>query len=187
HSQQFKDGVLWADCVSLLATDSVVLVTADKGFYQDQQPSKGLAHNLRHEASAYLNTIRVLSNLAELLESVQTSIAIDGDALQNAFIEAHRQSVTGTLERHGFGLGARTDLAFNVFATENPTVLFIDFTIIIQCDEARGEGRTEAVLSLKGDGSYLPRTHECRNLRNFGEELHFRLQDGSVKEARNVV
>ncbi|MFY9608378.1 MAG: PIN domain-containing protein [Blastocatellia bacterium] len=187
NSQQFKDGVLWADCVSLLARDSVVLVTADKGFYQDQQYSRGLASNLRDEASAYPNTMRVVPDLSELLESVQTPIDVDGDALQNAFIEAHRLSIEGTLERHGFSLGSRTDLSFNVFATENSGVLFIDFTIMIQCEDVRGEGRTDAVLRLSGDGSYLPGTREFRNLRNFGEELHFRLQDGSVSEMRNVV
>lgn len=36
QSQQFKDGVLWADCLTLSANDEVVLVTADKAFYQDQ-------------------------------------------------------------------------------------------------------------------------------------------------------
>lgn len=187
QNQQFKDGVLWADCVNLLSTDDVVLVTADKGFYQDQSYSKGLAASLRDEVRGCEHTIRVLPALADLLESVGTPIKIDGDMLQAAFIEEHQVSVAGTLERHGFALGQRTNLAFNVFATENPAVLFLDFQMDIQCDDLRTEGRTDAVLHLKGDGSYLPASGEFRNLRNFGEQLSFRLADGTVSEMRNVV
>lgn len=187
RSQQFKDGVLWADCVTLLATDSVVLVTNDRDFYQDQQFSKGLARDLREEAAPFPNCIRVLHTLADLLESVRTPIALDGDELQLAFIEAHRATIQGSLERHGFELGSRTELSFNLFATENPAVLFIDFVMSIQCTDIRGDGRTEAELRLKGDGAFLPATREFRNLRNFGEQLRFRLPDGSMSEMRNTV
>ncbi|TNC95230.1 MAG: hypothetical protein FD121_1447 [Gallionellaceae bacterium] len=187
QNQQFKDGVLWADCVHLLSTDEVVLVTADKAFYQDQLYSKGLAASLREEVRGCQHTIRVLPALADLLESVQTRITVDGDMLQAAFIEQHRVSVASSSERHGFALGQRTNFTFNVFATENPAVLFLDFQMDIQCDDLRAEGRTDAVLHLKGDGSYVPASGEFRNLRNFGEHLSFRLADGTVSEMRNVV
>ena len=187
QSQQFKDGVLWADCVQLLSTDEVVLVTADKAFYQDQLYSKGLATSLLEEVRGCKYTIRVLPALADLLGSVRVPITIDGDLLQSAFIEEHRVSISLTLERHGFALGQRTNLSFNVFATENPAVLFLDFRMDIHCEDLRSEGRTDAVLHLKGDGSYLPASGAFRNLRNFGEHLSFRLADGTVSEIRNVV
>lgn len=187
QSQQFKDGVLWADCVGLLSSDDVVLVTADKAFYQDQTYSKNLAASLRDELPASPHEFRVLPALVDLLESVRTAIAIDGDALQASFIEQHRTSVTGTLDRHGFALGSRTALNFNLFATENPAVLFIDFSMDIQCEDVRGEGRTDGVFRLKGDGSYTPTNQEFRGLRNFGEQLTFRLPDGTTSEMRNAV
>jgi hypothetical protein len=165
----------------------VILVTADKAFYRDQQYSNGLAQSLRDEASRFNNNLRVVPALADLLQSVQSPIALDGDALQSAFIDTHRRSIEGSLERHGFALGTRTGLTFNIFATENPSVLFIDFTMTLECSDARGEERTDAVLTLKGDGSYLPATKEFRNLRNFGEELRFQLANGTVSEMRNHV
>ena len=187
QSQQFKDGVLWGDCVGLLSSDDVVLVTADKAFYQDQTYSKGLATSLRDELPASPYEFRILPALSDLLESVRTSVAIDGDALQASFIEQHRASVMGMLERHGFALGSRTALKFNLFATENPAVLFIDYSMEIQCEDERGEGRTDVFLRLKGDGSYLPTTQEFSSLRNFGEQLTFRLPDGTTSEMRNAV
>jgi hypothetical protein len=187
QSQQFKDGVLWADCLSLAANDEVVLVTADKAFYQDQTYSKGLSATLRDEAHRLPFSIRVLPAVADLLESVRTSIAIDPDTLQGAFIEQHRDSILGTLDRQGFSLANRTTFSYNIFATEDPALLFLDFTFEIQCDDVRGNGRTDGMLRLKGDGSYLPTSHEFTNLRNFGEHLTFKLPDGTQSEIRNVV
>lgn len=187
QSQQFKDGVLWADCLTLAVNDEVVLVTADKAFYQDQTYSKGLSATLGDEAQGLPFRIRVLPAVADLLDSVKTPIAIDPDTLQAAFIEEHRGSVLGTLERQGFSLADRTAFSYNIFATEDPAVLFLDFTIEIQCDDVRGDGRTDARLRLKGDGSYLPDSRVFKNLRNFGEHLTFKLPDGTQSEIRNAV
>ncbi len=187
QSQQFKDGILWADCLTLAASDEVVLVTADKAFYQDQTYSKGLSTTLGDEAHGLPFQVRVLPAVADLLDSVKTPIAVDADMLQAAFIEQHRESVLGTLERQGFSLASRTVFSYNIFATEDPTVLFVDFTIEIQCDDMRGYGRTDAALSLKGDGSYMPASGVYKNLRNFGEHLTFKLPDGTQSEIRNVV
>lgn len=187
QSQQFKDGVLWADCLTLAANDEVVLVTADKAFYQDQTYSKGLSTTLRDEAHGLPFSIRVLPAVADLLDSVKIPIVIDQGALQAAFIEQHRDSVLGTIERQGFSLADRTAFSYNIFATEDPAALFLDFTIEIQCDDARGESRTEARLRLKGDGFYLPDSRVFKNLRNFGEQLTFRLPDGTQSEIRNAV
>jgi hypothetical protein len=186
-SQQFKDGVLWADCLALLRKDSVILVTADKGFYEGGQYSQGLAWSLKDEASVCGGKIQVLPAVADLLRSVSVPISTDGDALQQAFLATHSESINGMLERNGFTIGPRVEMSSNLFATDNPNVLFIDFRIVLHCDDVRGEARTEATLTLKGDGSYLPASREFRNLRNFGEELQFRLPDGSKKEMRNIV
>lgn len=187
QTQQFKDGVIWADCLSLAAIDEVVLVTADKAFYQDQVYAKGLSSSLSDEARDLPFNIRVLPAVADLLEAVKIAIAIDPDALQAAFIEKHRDSVLGTIDRHGFLLGQRTGFTYNFFATEDPAVLFLDFSIEIQCDDERGDGRTDARLWLKGDGSYLPESRTFTNLRNFGEHLTFKLPDGTQSEMRNAV
>lgn len=187
QSQQFKDGVLWADCLTLAANDEVVLITADKAFYQDQSYSKGLSATLRDEEQGLPFRIRVLPAVADLLDSVKTPIAIDPDTLQAAFIEQHSDSVLGTLQRQGFSLADRTAFSYDIFATEDPAVLFLDFTIEIQCDDVRGDGRTDARLRLKGDGSYLPDSRLFKNLRNFGEHLIFKLPDGTQSEIRNAV
>ena len=61
RSQEFKDGVLWTDCLNLLKSDDVYLVTSDKAFYKDREYAKGLADNLRREASTANHKFCILS------------------------------------------------------------------------------------------------------------------------------
>ena len=185
--QQFKDGVLWADCLSLLENDDVVLVTSDKAFYQGQRYSNGIAKELEDEASARGHGICILPKIADLLESLQTPVTLDPDALQSAFVEAHEDSINGTLERNGFSVASRTAASFKLFATDDPSVLFIDFTLTLGCVDARGEGRTNIEIYLKGDGNYLPHVKSFQNLRNFGERLQYRMPDGRLEEKQNHV
>ncbi len=52
RDQQFKDGVLWADCVALLRDDDVSLVSADKVFFHQRDYAQGRAKNLTAEQKA---------------------------------------------------------------------------------------------------------------------------------------
>lgn len=186
-TQEFKDGVLWADCLALLADEPVVLVTSDKAFYADRSYDKGLAANLKAESQALPNALTLLPNLSALLQSIRTPVTLDEEELAQAFLAAHRDSVYGTLARQGFELGTRRALNYTLFATENPATLFLEFSFSYDCTDIRGEGRTNAELFLKGDGSYTPASREFIGLRNFGEHLKFRLADGSEGESRNAV
>ena len=186
-SQEFKDGVLWADCVSLLSSEPVVLVTSDKAFYQDRQYEKGLAQNLKAEIGQFSNSLQILPTLSALLKTLRTAITLDEDKLAQAFLTQHKESVYGTVSRHGFELGTRQSLTYTLFATENPNMLFLEFSMAYVCTDIRAEGRTDVMLLLKGDGSYIPTTGTFSNLRNFGEHLKYRMPDGSERENQNHV
>jgi hypothetical protein len=186
-TQEFKDGVLWADCLALLSSEPVVLVTSDKAFYQDRQYDKGLAQNLQVETRQCLNPLQILPTLSALLQTLRTTVTLDEDNLAQVFLTQHKESVYGTISRHGFDLGARQSLTYTLFATENPNMLFLEFSMGYACTDIRGEGRTDAVLLLKGDGSYMPTTGTFSDLRNFGEHLKYRMPDGSERENRNHV
>lgn len=186
-TQEFKDGVLWADCVALLAEEPVVLVTSDKAFYQDRDYEKGLAANLQAETNGLPHPLRLVRNLSALLQDLQMSIAIDENQLAQAFLTTYRDSIYGTLAHQGFELSSRRSLDYTLFATENPSVLFLEFSMSYECADIRGDGRTDAVLLLKGDGSYTPKTGIFSELRNFGEHLKYRMPDGSEGESRNTV
>lgn len=184
-TQEFKDAVIWADCVALLATDEVVLVTNDKAFYKDRAYEKGLAPNLLDEMKHLPNQLRILSSLSDLLGVIQARVPLDEDQLQTAVLDAFGESINGTLARTGFSLDARKNVTYKLFATENPIELFLEFSITISCSDARGEGRTNAFLNLKGDGLYSPTNRTFSALRNFGEHLAYVNADGTPQETRN--
>jgi hypothetical protein len=118
--QQFKDGVLWADCLKMLAEDSVVLVTDDKMFYHEETYEKGLALNLRADAAQLPHQLTIIRTISDLLQAIRVQITLNEDALADAFLESEKKSITGTLTRNGFDLGTRLSLAYTPFATEDP-------------------------------------------------------------------
>lgn len=186
-TQEFKDAVIWADCVALLATDEVILVTNDKAFYKDRAYEKGLAPNLLVETMHLPNQFRILSSLSDLLDVIQAPVPLDEDKLQTALLDTFGESITGTLDRAGFSLNAKQKVIYKLFATENPTELFLEFSITISCSDARGEGRMNAFLTLKGDGLYSPTDRAFSALRNFGELLTYLNADGTPQEIRNHI
>jgi hypothetical protein len=184
-SQEFKDAVIWADCVTLLAKDEVVLVTNDKAFYRDRAYEKGLAPNLHDEAKDLPHPLRILPSLSDLLEVIRASVPLEQEQLQGAIFEAFGESINSTLVRTGFSFGARQNVAYKLFATENPSELFLEFSIVIACSDSREEGRTNALLSLNGDGLYSPTSRTFAALRNFGEHLAWLNSNGDTQETRN--
>jgi predicted nucleic acid-binding protein len=185
-TQEFKDGVLWADCVELLKQDDVYLVTSDKAFYQDRDYNKGLAKYLITDISGAIHSLKILSSLSYLLGEIKTEVDIDTNILLTAFIDKFGKSVNGTLDRNKFELGDRISLKKVLYVTEKPNNLFIEFTILCECKDLAGEDRTECTMTLRGDGIYNIETHTFESLRNFGEELNFKEGDRE-KQIRNVV
>ena len=137
-------------------------------------------HKNLHNPSAKLTKIDLI-----LLEVIQAPVPLKEDQLQEAFFEAFGENINGTLARTGFSLGARQNVIYKLFATENPSELFLEFSIVISCSDSREEGRTNALLSLNGDGLYSPTNLTFAALRNFGEHLAWVNANGDPQETRN--
>lgn len=186
-SQQFKDGVLWADCLRLAEGEDVCLVTSDTDFYADRQYYKGLAQNLLEEAKSAKHPIRAFASLADLLKDIKKEVALDVDTLTSSFLDRHKDSIQGTLQRHGFRIGQRLKISRMLYATERPHLLYIKFSIEFACEDTTGQNRAEACLVLNGDGSYNINDKTFPDLMNWGENLSYREQGGEDRIARNVV
>ncbi len=181
-NQQFKDGVIWADCMTLLEKADVIFVTGDKAFFRDRDFNNGLAINLKDETNASVNEFKIYSSLTELLVEIKTDIVIDNIALVSKFTETIKDSVNSLLERNEFSLSSEAVVNLLQFVTEDPDKLFIEFQIHFKCTDTRGEGRTDGNLLLEGDGYYALEKAEFLELRNRGEELSFK--DGSGERIR---
>jgi hypothetical protein len=98
RSQQFKDGVLWADCLSLLNEDEVVLVTDDRAFYEGHEYSNGLAAALRDECTRLQRRLTLFARLPDLLKEIRSDITIDHYALAAAFLEKEAETIGGQVK-----------------------------------------------------------------------------------------
>jgi hypothetical protein len=187
NQQQFKDGVLWADCVKLLEQDDVYLVTSDKAFYKDRDYTKGPATNLLAELRVAEYSLRLIPSLTELIQEIRTDVSVNEAILTDTFLSVHQESIDGILTRNSFKLGERLQTRIALFATEDPGTLYVEFTITYECKDLSVENRKDALLTLRGDGNYLADSGTFTGLRNFGEELIFKLKDGSEKKVQNHV
>jgi hypothetical protein len=187
QNQQFKDGVLWSDCIRLLEQDDVFFVTSDSAFFHQRKYEEGLAKNLLAETIGKAHQLKTFRSLGELLTDIKTEVVIDEALLIESFMNQHGQLVDDMLRRNSFSLEKAPDLKKTLYATELPTVLYIEFAIDIPCSDLSDQGRTRAVLHLKGTGSYDVEGGKYDDIRIAGQELDFLLADGTTRQSANII
>jgi hypothetical protein len=185
--QQFKDGVIWADCMRLLEGDDVYLITSDPDFYKEHDCKKGIAPSLSEEADAYSNNIYLFSDITDLLDSIKTEVQLDEAALVLQFREANDQSINNLLSRNSFAVVGDPAVKTDIYATEDPSKLYAEFEIVYSCEDLTDDDRLDSKLFLKGDCFYVPTDQKCENIRNYGEELLYKTKDGEERSIKNVV
>jgi hypothetical protein len=186
-SQQFKDGVIWADCLALLDQADVHLVTKDRAFYKNMEVKQGLAPELAAEAAKKHHTLHIYSELSDLLESIRVDVEIDQGSLMDTFMAEHQESVERMLARFGFAIHNISRFSARPFATGSPKALHIAFEYEIRCEPTISDGRRDGVLYLSGDVSYDPTARQFSNLRNFGERFSCLSADGEEQSGANHV
>lgn len=186
-NQQFKDGVMWADCMHLLETDDVYLVTADKAFYKDRAYEKGIAPSLSQEAAAHPHTLSLFPDITDFLKSIAGEVEFDKDALVEEFRRAANESINRLLSQNGFDIVGQPAVELGMYATEMPNKLCVEFQIVYSCEDITPERRFDAQLILKGDCYYLPTDQRYEHMRNYGEKLIYKTQDGEEKSKGRIV
>ena len=68
NREEFRDGVIWANCLELLSESDVWLVSQDLAFFKDKKSDRGLALNLQEEAIELPNKLSIFYGLAALLQ-----------------------------------------------------------------------------------------------------------------------
>lgn len=142
--QQFKDGVIWADCLKLMQEEEVILVASDSAFFEENNPKKGMAEDLAAEANGAAHSIKLLHTIYDFVAEVRQPLKIDEDQVIQA-VKAHK--LWEAVQRYVIGAGLTPEaeqLRYEVFATEEPNVLALSCDLRIPCVDARGEGRTNA-------------------------------------------
>jgi hypothetical protein len=176
--QQFKDGVVWADCLKLAIDNPVLLVTRDKGFYHERNYAGGLAYTLRVEASAAKHEIAIAHELGIVLEQVRVPIEIDYERLSGDFLLQTREELARYIGAFGFTLGGLLRGEHKLFATENPEQGHLEFSLWYHCVAPDSRSGT---LIAQGEAAYSPTESKPTNLRSQGMRFSYSDIDGQEK------
>lgn len=186
-NQEFKDGVLWEDCLAILKTESVYLVTDDKAFYKNRDHKLGLADELMKNVSGGPNEFRIFPSLRDLLSQIGTGVKIDPVLLIDAYMIAHGDKMRDIASRHCFTIDGEPKATLDAFVTEKPSHLYLTFTIELPCADVTTDNRTGARILARGEGTYDAETRRFLKLANRGEQLVYQLPDGTENNLENIV
>lgn len=187
-SQEFKDGVLWEDCLSILKDESVYLVTNDKAFYKKREFKQGLADDLQKDVKGLSNEFKIFPSLGELLSQLGGEANIDHAYLLESYLSHHRESLENMASKHSFVLDGKPIVeSIEVFATEKPDSLYVTFTIELPCSDTTHEERSGAKIVARGEASYDSQKREFTDFASRGDELLYQLEDGTEKTVSKTV
>ena len=186
RTQEFKDGVLWADCVRLLDLDDVLFATTDKAFYANREYGKGLADNLSAELKSKPNRLQLTESIAKVLAHVQTEVRIDEHWFVSVVRARAHSAADELLARTGAEVSGEPSLQRELFATENPEILYFKYSMTFPCVDLTTNGRTDVHLLLAGDGTLKLDPPDIVQVRTGEETVFFTNPDGAEGRVRNV-
>jgi len=184
-SQQFKDGVIWADCVKLCHESEVTLVTSDKAFFCDYDYSKGLAPNLAAEVSGAPFPLRLFPSLVALTKELTVSISVDINSIVRCHLAQFRDHISRILSAERYELTDEIDSNCKVFATENPDLLYVKYDVRISVVGLSPESNREGSFRFVGDCAYHLETKVIENIRIIRQSLTCKDDFGEPRSVNN--
>jgi hypothetical protein len=186
-TQEFKDGVLWENCLELLDEDQVLLVTNDKAFYHGRDLKKGLAKNLMVEAKSKPNNIIIVESVLDVLTHVRKEFVVDEALLFSLLLDASRgRDLDGLLASAGAEIAGEASGEYELFITENPDNLYIKYTVVVPCLDVAGDEKENIMLLIDGGGIYKPVSGDVLAVSIDEERVTYRNKDGSEGQLRHV-
>ncbi len=175
-SQQYKDSVIWEAVRELSQTHTVHFVTEDKAFFENGEPDRGLASNLREECEVEGRDIYVYHSLESYLESLKEAVpSLDHGSIAEAVDTAIIDDLAQIASDQEFELGELLYWRISPFLTENPEALALSFELVYRAlvfsPSEQGEEIEEAKLVTKGDCLYNLRQNIASDVRKDSVEF----------------
>lgn len=187
RSQQFKDCVIWENCLEALKTEAVTLVTNDKAFYKGGDLSQGLAAALKNDLQHAVNDFRIYASLTALLSEIGTGPDVDKAGLLKAYLAGHEEKLKAMAAGQSFVMEGEPTVTLDAVVTEDPKALFINFAIEFPCADQTDQERENAKIISRGEGKYDAVTKEFSQLADRGQQMLYRLKDGTEQVVQNQV
>jgi hypothetical protein len=189
-NQQFKDSAIWEAVLELAQDHTVYFVTTDKGFFENREPSKGLAGVLKEETAQKGAVVHIYADLSSCLATLRKETPqIDKKKLGEAIDSAIRDSVIPSANSRAFQVGDLIGAKVEAFLTQQVSTLSLSFELTYHLEDISGSeglGRTEAIVIARGDCAYSLDSGEVTNFRLNEEEFIWRDQNLNQQRNRNM-
>ena len=189
NREQFRDGVIWHNCLELLDESDVFLVTNDRDFREGRGKgnSKELAANLREEAEERNHRLTLVTSLPALLKDIGGDLDVDDESLAAGIFTKAEQYIANLLDRHGFVIGdAAPSVRRKLFVTEKASKLAVDVEVVFPCFDASGDDRTDAAIKAHGPALYDTESREVTVAHMPELELRYRDVADEEKSHRSL-
>lgn len=186
RTQEFKDGVIWADCCYLLEQDDVVLVTGDLAFYSHREYSRGLAINLKNEINSKNKSFKIFRSLSELLTELKTDVPINKKALVDTLLTQQKESIEELLALANYQLSDTFQVEHTAYITEKSNILYLEFKADITTHDLTSENRPDGLLTLPGNGNLNTESGNFVSIYISEEELSYYQQNGEHQTLTNA-
>lgn len=156
--QQFKDSAIWEAVLELGKEGNVDFVTEDKAFFRDENPSQGLADNLKADCQRVSGTIKVHYGLGEYLRTVKAEQSpLNHQEIAESIDQQIRPHLIVKAIDKGYQLGGLSEFAISAYLTEKPNIIAVKFTLYygtlgVRLPESLEE--VEAKEVFEGDCTY---------------------------------
>ncbi len=169
-SQQYKDSVIWESVRELSQTHTVHFITEDKAFFENGEPDRGLASNLREECEREGSDIYVYQSLESYLVSLKEAVPpLDRRSIAEAVDTAIIDDLAQIASDQEFELGKLLEWRISPFLTENSEELAVSFELVYRAlvfsPSEPGAEIEEAKLVTKGDCLYNLRQNIASDVR----------------------
>jgi hypothetical protein len=177
-TQQFKDGIIWSNCMALADQDEVILVTNDAAFYEGNRAEGDLSQALAREAATAVHPIKLMSSLSKLLDTIRQDVSADPQRLGDAIREALWEHLEPVFANNDLS-PAELQLDADYFASENPDLTYVVFELRVLCHERRSEVERDenyvelppAVVALNGECGWNESTDTFQDFKPAGIEI----------------
>jgi hypothetical protein len=180
-NQQFKDGVIWANCLELAEKGDVCLITQDKAFFKGNQRDQGLAQNLLKEAKNAKSTISIFGELSKLLNEIKSDPNIDKKRLVKLIEAEVYLNVEEISDKHDFEVIGIAGSQFKLYATTEPTEISVQSVLTYDLEDRIKAGRSEGIVESKAQFIVNVTDYSTREFRNNGENIAYVDENGETK------
>lgn len=149
NNQQYKDSAIWEALLELAAQYDVIFVTADKGFFHERDPRRGLARVLVEEIEQLKAPLRVVHSndsdvlLAELQEGIPS---LETDLIVRLVEPRIRGLVEEHVREESIELGELREAKLGVFRTRSTSQVAVGFTLVYSTLPPDGSAQPPAAL-----------------------------------------